>query len=174
MVFSKKIKGATIKLEKGDVTDIEIEAFVFYAKDDLELGSGFGTAIASRGGPSVKAELEEIGSVAPHNVVISKAGGMKADFIIHANGPKFRETDIEEKLEKTMINCLKAAEEKGIKRIAFPGMGTGFYGIPKPISAKVMRKTIEGYLANSTAIEEVILCLMENREFTIFEDEFKK
>lgn len=174
MVFSKKVNGATIKLVKGDVTDLEIEAFVFYAQDNLELGSGFGTSIASRGGLSVKTELEEIGSVEPQHAVISKAGEMKADFIVHANGPKFQDDGCEEKLRQTMINTLKAVEEKGIKRIAFPGMGTGFYGIPKPVSAKIMRETIEKHLANSTAIEEVVLCLMENREFIAFEEEFKK
>ena len=46
----KKIKGCTIRLVKHDITDFETQAFVYYAQHDLKLGSGFGNAIAARGG----------------------------------------------------------------------------------------------------------------------------
>ncbi len=47
----KQWNGKTIRLMKGDVTDLEVDAFAFYAAEDLSLGSGYGTAIAVRGGP---------------------------------------------------------------------------------------------------------------------------
>ncbi len=173
MAYETKINNTTINLVKGDITDLETEAFVFYAQDNLELNSGFGNAISTRGGPSVKEELQQIGSVASNEAVVSAAGNLKAEYIIHANGPKFQEVNTEEKLKTTMINTLKTAADKGLKKIAFPGMGTGFYGIPKPVAAKIMRDSLNEFFGSNSSIEEVTLCLLENRELSVFEAEFK-
>jgi O-acetyl-ADP-ribose deacetylase (regulator of RNase III) len=169
MADSLKINNSTLSLLKADITDLDIESFVFYASDNLALGSGFGTAISVRGGPSIQKELNEIGNIEPYDAVITDAGEMKASFIIHANGPKFQEENTPDKLKKTIINALKKAEEKSIKAIAFPAMGTGFYGVPLDQSADITLKSIQEYLSGDTKIEDVKVCLLDNREFIPFE-----
>jgi len=57
MTDTLRVKNTVISLVKEDITDIEIDSFVYYAQHDLVLGSGFGTAISVRGGPSVQEEL---------------------------------------------------------------------------------------------------------------------
>ena len=52
---------STLRLVTADLTTLDVEAFVFYARPTLELGSGFGSAIARRGGMS----LRELLGVAP-------------------------------------------------------------------------------------------------------------
>ena len=37
------ISRTTVRLVKGDITELEVDAFVFYAETDLSLGSGIGT-----------------------------------------------------------------------------------------------------------------------------------
>ena len=49
-----QINRSIVRLIKGDITEVEVDAFVFYAQHDLALGSGFGGAISVRGGPSVQ------------------------------------------------------------------------------------------------------------------------
>jgi O-acetyl-ADP-ribose deacetylase len=171
MAQSKKIGNTTVQWFTGDLTNLDVEAFVFYAQDNLDLGSGFGTAITGRGGVKIKQELQAIGSVGPSQVVVTEAGLLKANYILHANGPKFQEADTENKLKTTMRNTLKAAEEKGIKKIAFPAMGAGFYGIPKPVCAKIMHDALKEGLSAKSGIEEVMICLLENRELAAFNAE---
>jgi len=161
----KKINNSVIRLEKGDVTDIEIDAFVYYALEGLDLGSGYGTAISVRGGPTIKKELESLGPIKLTEAVVSEAGEMKANHIIHAVGPKFQEKDTEEKLRATMKSVLKAADEKGIEKVAFPPMGSGFYGVPPDVCAKVMVSTIREHLENDTKIKEVVIVPMHTRDF---------
>ena len=36
---------------------MEIDSIVYYARNDLSLGSGFGTAISIRGGPGIKEDI---------------------------------------------------------------------------------------------------------------------
>ncbi|MHC4398419.1 MAG: macro domain-containing protein [Planctomycetota bacterium] len=162
---------SVVRLVRDDVTELDVDAFVFYAQHDLVLGSGFGTAISLRGGPQIQKELDELGPVETGHVVVTEAGNLKAKFIVHAVGPRFNERDVDRKLRTTVLNSLKAAEEKGVKRFALPPMGAGFYGVPLDLCARVMVDTIKSYLEGETGIQEVDLCMMDQREFAPFESQ---
>jgi O-acetyl-ADP-ribose deacetylase (regulator of RNase III) len=170
----KRINQSVVRLIKGDITDIEIDAFVFYAQPDLALGSGFGGAIAVRGGPSVQKELDQLGPVETGEVVVSAAGKLKADYIIHAVGPRFQEEDTEAKLRTTVLNSLKRAEKTRVARIAFPAMGAGYYGIAPDLSARVMLEVIRGHLEGDTCIKEVIICVLDTPQYNAFKDQLEK
>jgi O-acetyl-ADP-ribose deacetylase (regulator of RNase III) len=167
-MIQTKINESILKVDKGDLTTLDIEAFVFYARNDLQLGSGFGNAIAVRGGPSIQEELKQHLQKSTGDVVITCAGQLKAKYIIHAVGPKFQEDEIEEKLKETIKNSLKVAEDKGITKIAFPPMGAGFYGIPLDTCANIMINIISNYLLGNTSIAEVLICVMDNKEYNAF------
>ena len=164
----KKIGNKVLRLVRGDITDMEIEAFVFDITDDVKLGSGFGGAIQQRGGIVIQKQLDEIGSCPTGEAVVTEAGILKADWIIHANGPKFREEDEESKLRKTVQSALARAEEKGVKRLAFPPIGTGLYQVPLDLCSRVMVDTISAHLANGSTLEEVLIVAPDNREFNPF------
>lgn len=167
----KKINNRVLSLVQSDVTELEVDAFVYYAQPDLALGTGFGTAITVRGGPTIQQELNELGPIETGQAVVSAAGKLTADWIIHAVGPRFNEEDTEGKLRTTVLNCLKAADEKGVKRLALPPMGAGFYMVPLDVCARVMIETIQGYLEGDTNIEEAVLCVMDRREYVPFESQ---
>jgi O-acetyl-ADP-ribose deacetylase (regulator of RNase III) len=160
---------SVVRLIKGDITELDVEAFVFYAQPDLALGSGFGGAIAVRGGPNIQKELDGLGPLATEQCVVTEAGKLKASYIVHAVGPRFNEDDMAGKLRHTVLNSLKAAEERGVKRIALPAMGAGFYGVPLDTCSQVMVDTIKSYLQGETELQEVIICVIDRREFAPFE-----
>ena len=171
MSESTKIHNSNVRLVKGDITLLEVQAFAFYAQHDLQLGSGYGTAISQRGGPKIQEELDALAPLATTEVVVSGAGALHADHIVHAVGPRFREEDIEGKLRTTMLNCLREADAKGIRSIAFPAMGAGFYGIPLPVCAEVMLTAIRDFLCQETNLEEVVICLLDTREMKPFAEQ---
>ncbi|OGU11395.1 MAG: hypothetical protein A2X61_07625 [Ignavibacteria bacterium GWB2_35_12] len=168
MSLNFNINSIPAKLLKDDLSAMEVEAFVFYARKDLVLGAGYGTAISTRGGPTIKAELDKIGGAKTSDAVLTKAGELKAKHIIHAIGPEFQEPDLKNKLLNTIENTLKCADENGIKQIAFPLMGTGFYGIPLDVCSSIMIESFTKYLTNSTGIQEIIICANDNREYNAF------
>jgi O-acetyl-ADP-ribose deacetylase (regulator of RNase III) len=163
-----EVKRSIIRLIKDDITDIDVDAFVFYAQPDLALGSGFGGAIAVRGGASIQKELESLAPVALGEAVVSSAGNLKADHIIHAVGPKFQEEDTEGKLRTTLVNTLKRAEDIGAERLAFPAMGSGYYGTPVDLCARVMLEEIRRHLEGETGIKEVLICVLDTPQYDAF------
>ena len=163
-----------IEILRTDLTELDIDAIVYYARPDLELGSGFGTAISIRGGPSIKEELDGKGPVETGEVVVTSAGKLKSRHIIHAVGPRFLEPDLEQKLRKTVLNCLEAAEKAGARSIGFPPMGTGFYGIPLDLSARVMIEAIEAYIEDNHQLERIAICVLDSRELEPFKQQVAK
>ena len=105
---SVEVRGKALRLVRNDITEVDVDAFVFYAQPNLALGSGFGTAISVRGGPDIQKELEALGPVKTTDVVVSGAGELRAEKIIHAVGPRFQEDDLPAKLATTLRNCLSA------------------------------------------------------------------
>ena len=167
------VNGKLIRLPKGDLTALPVDAVVFYARQDLQLGGGFGSAIQSRGGAAIKQELEKIGSVEMGGAVITSAGNMHARHIIHACGPKFQEPDREKKLRKCMQSALEQASAAKLKSVAFPPMGAGFYGVPLDLTARVMLEVVRQFLESPSSIEEVIICVMDDRELRAFRPQFE-
>ena len=164
-----QMNSSVVRLIKGDITMLEVDAFVFYAQHDLVLGSGFGTAITVRGGPTIQKGLAELAPVATGQAVVSGAGKLKASHIIHAVGPRFQEEDIAGKLRTTVANSLQRAEEKQVKRLALPAMGAGYYGIAPELCAQVMVEVIENHLAGETGLDEVIICVLDTRQYDCFQ-----
>ena len=164
-----QVNRSVVRLIKDDITMLEVDAFVFYAEPGLALGSGFGTAITVRGGPTVQKELEGLAPVATGEAVVSAAGNLTAKHIIHAVGPRFQEEDLEAKLRTTMVNTLKRAEERQVKRLALPAMGAGYYGVPVEMCAKVMLEVLQSHLAGETGLEEVTICVLDTRQFDCFQ-----
>lgn len=160
----RKIGDKVIRLEIGDITEFEGDAFVFDITEDAKLGAGYGTAIANRAGKIVQDELNEIGTVPTGEAVVTACGRLEAEYIIHTNGPKFFESDTEGKLRRAIQACLQRADEKDMKRLAFPPIGTGLYQVPLDLCATVMVDTVAEHLQGDTSLEEVVFVALNSRE----------
>jgi O-acetyl-ADP-ribose deacetylase (regulator of RNase III) len=169
MTEEVKINKGVVRLVKDDLTTMEADAMVFYAQPDLALGTGFGNAISLRGGPSIQEELKELGPLEQTKAVATAAGELKFKHIIHAVGPRFIEEDVEGKLRRTMDSALDQAEAKGARSVVFPPMGSGFYGVSLEVCSRVMLESIKNRLGGQTCLEEIIICVMDNREFLPFQ-----
>jgi len=159
----------TLRLEKGDLTALDVEAVVLYAREDLQLGNGFGSAVKARGGLRIQEELDRIGSLAMGDAVVTSAGSMRMRYLIHACGPKFQEPELEPKLRRCVWAALEAAASQNCRSLAFPPMGAGFYGVPLELSARVMLESIRNFIAHPCSLEELTICVIDGREFHAFQ-----
>lgn len=166
-----RVHGATIRLTRDDLTLLPVDAFVYYASPDLKLGAGYGTAVTVRGGPTIQKELNELAPLRTCDVVRTAAGKLPAESILHAVGPRFREPELEAKLRRTMRNVLALADREGVRTLAFPAMGAGYYGVPAPLSARVMLEELAVHLAGESGIEEVVISVLDTPQQQAFEAE---
>jgi len=169
-----KINGAELELREGDITEMDTAAIVNAANANLILGAGVAGAIRVKGGPTIQAECDRIGGTFVGGAVLTGAGLLKADYVIHAVGPRMGEGHEDEKLRDAVINSLKLADAKGIKSLAFPALSTGIFGFPMDRAAEIMLAAIKKYLSEKTSLERMVICLFGQASFNVFADEFKR
>ncbi len=167
------IKSSKIILTQGDITEITTEVIVNAANAQLKLGGGVAGAIRRKGGPSIQEECDKIGSTFVGGAVITTGGNLKANYVIHAVGPRRGEGNEDKKLKKATLNSLKLMDENNLKTIAFPAISTGIFGYPIDRCAKLMISTVKEYLSSNTQIEEVVFCLYTASDYEVFEKELK-
>ena len=169
----KTINGRKIKLVEGDIVFLDVEAIVNAANKSLVLGSGVAGAIRSHGGPSIQEECDKIGPINVGEAVITGAGNLKADYVIHAVGPIYGEGEEEKKLRKATLSSLKIASEKQIKNIAFPAISTGIYRFPIQKCSEIMLKAAIEFAREHEYPKEIIFCLYGQDAYSVFEETFK-
>ncbi|HWP92481.1 MAG TPA: macro domain-containing protein [Thermodesulfobacteriota bacterium] len=159
-----------IIIKQGDITDMEVEAIVNAANTELVLGSGVAGAIRKKGGDTIQEECDNIGRIPLGQAVITGAGKLKSKYIIHAAGMHLGGRVTEESLRECTMNCLLRADEKGIRTIAFPAIGTGVGGFPVAECARVMIDTVIDHIKRYQNIETVYFVLFDEKNFKVFDD----
>jgi len=167
-MMERRIGHTTVRLITGDITELDVDGFVFDITEDAKLGAGVGAAIQQRGGVAIQKALDAIGRVGPCEAVATEAGLLPAEWIIHTNGPKFREEDEDAKLRRATQAALEKAEERGVRRLAIPPLGTGLYQVPVDLCATAMVETIQTHLRNGSTLDEVVIVAPDPREYVPF------
>ncbi|MBN3324359.1 H2AW protein, partial [Atractosteus spatula] len=110
------------------------------------------------------------------SAALSQANGLAAKFVIHCNIPQWGSDKCEEQLEKTVKNCLSAAEDKKLKSVAFPSFPTGRNGFPKQTAAQLIIKAISSHFVSSTSssLKNIYFVLFDSESIGIYVQEMAK
>lgn len=168
------MNNTTLELVEGDITDLDVEAIVNAANENLILGGGVAGTIKRRGGPSVQEECKRIGSTPVGTAVITGAGKMKFKHVIHAVGPKMGEGDEDRKLSAAVRSSLALADRHGLKSVAIPAISTGNFGFPMERCARILLTEVHRYLQGGTKLQRVIVCLYDEPTWKLFARELRR
>lgn len=166
-----------IEIIKGDITKIEVDAIVNAANSSLMGGGGVDGAIHRAGGPAILEECRKIvakqGGCKTGEAVITTAGHLPAQFVIHTVGPVWNggHKKEEEKLANCYRNSLQLAVENGCKTIAFPCISTGVYGYPIAQAAKVAVTAVKGFLEKNAELERVMMVCFDGENYAAIQQE---
>jgi O-acetyl-ADP-ribose deacetylase (regulator of RNase III) len=158
-----------LSLSQGDLTEVDADAIVNAANNDLMLGGGVAGAIRVKGGPTIQEECTRIGAIALGEAAITNAGRLKARHVIHAASMRLGESTTEVNLRASTRNALLRAAENSLKSIAFPAIGTGIASFPIERCAQVMLEEVRAHLEGATTLERVDFVLFDRRSLEVFE-----
>ena len=164
-----------IQIQQGDITEMDVDAIVNAANNDLMLGAGVAGAIARKGGESIQHECNEIGSIPVGYAAITGAGRLKARYVIHAASMGLGgERTTAKSLRTSTAHALRLAAERKMKSIAFPAVGTGVSGFPVEECAEIMLTEARQHLNSDSSLETVYFVLFDERSKGIFERTWSK
>jgi len=170
-VFAKTV----IRLKQGDITNEKVDVIVNAANSGLLGGGGVDGAIHRAGGPQIQEECRTIreskGECPTGEAVITTAGNLNANYVVHTVGPVWRGGNNHEEafLHDAYTNSLKLAVKNKAKSIAFPSISTGVYGFPIGRAALIALKAIREFTETNSNIEEVRFILFSSADLNIYE-----
>lgn len=151
-LYVTEICGINVKVRRGDLTVLFVDAIVNPASPDGVMAAGVAGAIKNAGGGVIEEKARAAAPIAPGTALLTEAGSLPNLFVIHA--PTADEpggASSPEKIKAAVSAALLEAEKAEAGTIAIPGMGTGAGGVPSEDAAG--------------AVVEAI-CAHENREIS--------
>jgi O-acetyl-ADP-ribose deacetylase (regulator of RNase III) len=136
-----------ILVERGDITDYEVDAIVNAANTHLWMGAGVAGAIKRKGGTIIEEEAVRQGPIEAGEVVVTVGGNLLAGYVIHAAvmGQDLQSSaDI---VRRATLATLRRAEEMRLHTLAFPAFGTGVGRMSPKESAEAMVGALRTHLA---------------------------
>ena len=158
-----------IILQQGDLTEMDVDAIVNAANNDLKLGGGLAGVIRRKAGPSVQRECDQIGSIPVGGAAITTAGNLKPRHVIHAASMQLGGLTTGYALRASTAHSLRIAAQKGLRTVALPAIGTGIGGFPLSECAAIMLKETVDHLKSPTSLEKVYFVLFDETALRSFE-----
>lgn len=164
-----------VVVSTGDITRLAVDGLVNAANSTLLGGGGVDGAIHRAGGPAILEACREIrrtqypDGLPAGEAVITPAGQLPAQFVIHTVGPIWgRDRNPEGLLASCYRRSVMLAEEHRLREIAFPAISTGAYGYPKPDAAVVASQALVAALERSKSVERVHLVFFAAADAEVF------
>ena len=158
-----------IEILQGDLTEMDSDAIVNAANNELQLGGGVAGAIRRKGGQRIQAECDEIGTIPVGGAAITSGGKLKARYVIHAASMELGGRTHAHALKSSMAHSLRIAAQKGLKTIAFPAVGTGIAQFPMRECAEIMLHEVAKHFEGPTSLEKVSLVLFDDDTLRVFQ-----
>lgn len=157
-----------IRVVKGDITELPLDAIVNAANNHLWMGAGVAGAIKRKGGTVIEEEAMAKGPIPVGEAVVTGAGSLKARYVIHAAAMGQDLTTDGAKVRAATRSALLRAEELGLEGIALPALGTGVGGLDFAAAARVMVTEARRHLARGSVLKEVVFALFGEDGYDAF------
>lgn len=151
-----------IVVEKRSLLELKVDAIVNPANSKGKMGGGVAGAIKKFGGEQIEKEAMAQAPIAIGEAVISSAGKLPCKYVIHSpTMEKPSEKTDADKVFRAVASAIELAKKKGLKSLAFPGMGTGTGGLSPLESAKAVVNAIRA--TGDKTIELIYLVDLEDK-----------
>ncbi|HKQ85427.1 MAG TPA: macro domain-containing protein [Candidatus Acidoferrales bacterium] len=162
-----------IEILQGDLTEMDVDAVVNAANNDLKLGGGVAGAISRKGGPAIQKECDAIGTIPLGGAAITAGGELKARHVIHAASMELGGRTTALTLRSSTAHALRIAAQNELKTIAFPAVGTGIAAFPMKECAEIMLNEAKRHLEGKTSVQKIYFVLFDEQALGAFESVLK-
>jgi len=162
---------AELRVTRGDITRLEVDAIVNAANTSLLGGGGVDGAIHRAAGPELLTACRALHGCSTGEAKATPGFRLPARWVFHAVGPVWDggTRGEAEKLAGCYRRGLELAKEYGARSIAFPAISTGIYGYPSRPAAEIAVRVCRE-MAETCGVERVEFCCFDEGTARIYED----
>lgn len=165
-----KVNKVTIQILQDDIWSLEVDGVVNSTDPNLSIPPRLFLKV----GHELQNTLRSINWCDVGDAVITNAGNLPFQKIIHAVGPKWGEGSERGKLANTTLACLRLAEQARLKKLAVPAISAGVLGYPLENCARtIITQIIDYTFENPRYIKTIVICLDNPTALSVFQNELK-
>ena len=165
-----QVRHTDIRVVKADITECVVDAIVNAANNELVMGGGVAGVIKKKGGVEIEAEAVALGPIEVGQAIATRAGLLKAKYVIHAATMAMDFKTDEHLVRAACANAFSCAEKLGLTSIALPALGCGVGHFPLVGAAKIMtQEALKVAREGKSSLKEIVFCLHDDEAFGIFE-----
>lgn len=170
-----KVGAGSIAVERGDITDWDVDAIVNAANTTLAMGAGVAAAIKRKGGVLIEEEAMRQGPIDVGQAVLTPGGNLQATHVIHAVAMSADLKTDPDTIGRTTRAVLALADKHRLTSIALPALGTGVGHVPPPAAAEAMLSAVVAHLKSAkTTVKRVVFVLYQDEAVRAFTDTLKR
>jgi len=170
-----KVGAASVAVERGDITDWDVDAIVNAANATLTMGAGVAAAIKRKGGVLIEEEAVRQGPIEVGEAVLTPGGNLAATHVIHAVAMSADLKTDPDTIGRTTRAVMALADKHRLTSIALPALGTGVGHVPPQAAAEAMLTAVVAHLKSAkTTVKRVVFVLYQDEALRAFTDTLKR
>jgi O-acetyl-ADP-ribose deacetylase (regulator of RNase III) len=164
-----KVNKVTIQLVQGDLFALPVGGIVHPTDTNLYVSP----ELIARTGPSVAHACAAIGWCDVGSAVVTDAGSLPVEKLIHVVAPRWGEGSERGKLASITLESLRIAEQNRLKSVALPAISVGVLGYPvENCAATMLMQIIDFTFEDPKYLRTILLCLSDAAVYDVFKHEF--
>lgn len=165
-----------VQIVEGDITKQGVDAIVNAANTSLLGGGGVDGAIHKAAGPELVEETRQLAGCPTGEARASKGYRLPARWVIHTVGPVWKGGHKNEEI--LLASCYKssyqAAQDLGVKTMAFPSISTGAYGFPLERATEIALGETKKFLESDETLTKVLFVCFGKKVYNTYQEVYKR
>ncbi len=146
-----------IEVRVAELTEVAAEAVLRPVSADFSAVTPAMRRFDQVAGPQVAAQCARLGEIPVGSAVITQAGDLQADYIVHVAVRSAEENPSRTAVQRGLLNGLRRLQQWGIETVAVTPLGVGAGNLDAEESADAMLPVLVEHLRNSAHPSTVIL-----------------
>lgn len=166
-----------IEIVVGDLAEQRAEAVVRAIRSDLSPVNALSRDLARAAGEPMEERLQRLGAIPLGGAVMTPAGDLPADFVIHVVVMSDEEPQSAMTVQRGLRNALRRAADWGLESLALPALGLGAGTLEAESAARALLEILFDHLEQGEkplALKVVVATEYEGGLFRRLVDELSR
>ncbi|KAI4579150.1 hypothetical protein MJT46_000518 [Ovis ammon polii x Ovis aries] len=175
--------GVSLIVQQGDLTHFPVQVVVNAANEELKPRGALAAALLGAAGPELQEDCDQIlkkkGKISPPCAIISRAGKLPYQHVIHAVGPQWKSDEVQKcvwQLKTAVKESLNLAVKHKYQSIAIPAISSRTLSFPLSLCVESIVLAIKEWFQckkNGSTLKEIYLVDIAEKTVEAFAESAK-
>lgn len=157
-----------IHVKRADLAEVGVEGVIRGVRADLSPVNVASRDLAARAGSRVEEHLERLGSLPLGGAVITPAGDLACDFLIHVVVMSRDEPQTSHTVQRALQNGLRRATDWALDSLALPPLGIGVGTTEPEVAARALAEILFNHLDEGAPPLDLTIVVTSEYEVDLF------